>query len=237
MKALISRLGVIAIVSLLVTPFTAAADMEETPVQIIQTTEAKFPQDLTAAGVREGEVRAIMLVDADGKLGDVLVTAYSHPQFAVELLNAVRNWEYIPAKQNGVPTGQRIQIVFYFNQKGAIVSMLPAMAVAASMNRFLPIKITHLVCKSTDLDRIPAVLERVSPRHPGKSLNPPERNGTATIDFYIDAEGRPRMPVAMRATREEFAIAAAEALMNWRFEPPTYQGKPIAVRMVQEFLF
>jgi hypothetical protein len=25
--------------------------------------------------------------------------------------------------------------------------------------------------------------------------------------------------------------------MHWRFEPPTYQGRPIAVRMVQEFLF
>jgi TonB family protein len=237
MKPCELRLSFAAIGLMLLAPLSLAADMTETPVQIIQTIEAKFPHEMTAAGVREGEVRAMLLVDAEGKLADVLVTGYSHPEFAIELMNAVRNWEYVPAKQNGEPTGQRIQIVFYFNQKGAIVSMLPAMAVAASMNRFLPVKITHLVCKSSELDRLPAVLERVSPRHPGKSMNPPEKSGNATIDFYIDAEGRVRMPVVMRATREEFAVAAAEALQHWRFEPPTYQGKPIAVRMVQEFLF
>ena len=209
----------------------------ERPVRILQTVEAKFPNELISAGVREGEVRAILLVDADGKLGDCLISAYSHPEFAVELLSCVRSWEYVPAMQNGQPTGQRIQIVFHFNQKGSIVSMLPAMAIQASLNRFFPAGLTALVCKANELDRTPAIIEKVSPRHPGKQLDAQARNGNALIDFYIDSEGKPRMPVVMKATHEEYAIAAAEALMNWRFEPPMRQGRPIAVRMVQEFLF
>jgi outer membrane biosynthesis protein TonB len=230
---------IVAVLALLsATSLAGAADrFEEKPVQILQTVEAKFPHELTAKGIREGEVRAVLIVDADGKLSDCLITAYTHPEFAIELLNAVRSWEYIPAKQNGEPTGQRIQIVFYFNQKGAIVSMLPAMAIASSLNRFIQTPLTWLVCKASELDQVPVARERVSPRHPGKSMNPPASNGSATIDFYIDAEGRPRMPVVMKASHEEFAVAAAEALLNWRFDPPTYRGRPIAVRMMQEFIF
>jgi TonB family protein len=216
---------------------TAREIIDEQPMQIVQTTEARFPTELTARGIREGEVRAVMLVDADGRLADVMVTAFSHPEFAVALLNAVRSWEYIPARQNGEPTGQRIQITFNFQQSGAIVSMLPAAAIAASMARFLPYQVTSLVCTANELDRLPAVRHSVSPHHPGKSMTPPATTGSATIDFYIDSEGRPRMPVAMKASHVEFAVAAADALMEWRFTPPTYQGRPIMVRMVQEFVF
>lgn len=231
-------LALIAIALCHVAPSVRADETgEEQPLRIIQTNEAKFPTEATARGIRNGEVHAVLLVDAEGRLADCLVTAYTQPEFAVELLNAVRNWEFEPARQNGEAIGQRVQIIFRFNQKGAIVSMLPAMAVAANLNNLIGEKLQFLTVRANDLDRVPAVLERVSPRHPGKALGAASRSGTAQIDFYIDAEGRPRMPVAMKATNEAYAAAAAEALMQWRFEPPTYQGRPVTVRMVQEFLF
>ncbi len=210
---------------------------DEQPLRIIQTTEAKFPTEATARGIRTGEVHAVLLVDAEGRLNDCLVTAFTQPEFAVELLNAVRNWEYEPAQQNGQPASQRIQIIFQFDQRGALVSMLPAMAIAARMNSLVGEKLQPLVCLASELDRVPAALEKVSPKHPGKTPGAGMRNGSAQIDFYIDAEGRPRMPVVMKATHAAYAVAAAEALMQWRFEPPTRQGRPVNVRMVQEFLF
>jgi len=215
----------------------AIGAMDEQPIRIIQTIEAKFPAELTAQGISRGEVQAVMLIDADGKLADCMVTAYSHPAFAVEILTAVRHWEYVPARVNGEATGQRVQLVFHFEQKGSIVSMIPATAIASSLNRIVPSSLTALVCRADELDQKPRILESVSPRHPGKALTPPAEKGNALIDFYIDAEGKPRMPVSLRATHEEFAVAAAEALMHWRFSPPTRHGRPIAVRMVQEFVF
>jgi TonB family protein len=231
-----SAFGACAALILGVSAF-AADRLDENSVQIIQTTEAKFPLEMTERGVREGEVHAVMLIDADGTLADCLVTAYTHPEFAVELLNAVRNWVYLPAKQNGEPTGQRIQVVFHFQEKGALVSMLPAMAVSSSLNRFVTTPLTPLVCRASELDQTPAVRERVSPHHPGKSMPSAARSGAVSIDFYIDSQGRPRMPVVVKASNLEFATAASDALMNWRFDPPTRNGRPIAVRMVQEFLF
>src|SRR5438094_487632 len=163
-------------------PAAPAANIwDEQPVQIIQTLEAKFPLALSARGIREGEVRAMLLVDADGKLADCLVTAYTEPEFAAELLTAVRGWEYIPARQRGEPIGQRLQIVFNFQQKGAIVSMIASAAVAASLNRLTGASpLTYLVCRASELDRIPVVLHSESPRHPGQSLKIP--NGSASID-------------------------------------------------------
>jgi hypothetical protein len=57
------------------------------------------------------------------------------------------------------------------------------------------------------------------------------------LDFYIDTEGRPRMPVVLSAAHDVYAIAAMEALLQWRFAPPTRQGRPAIVRATQQFSF
>jgi outer membrane biosynthesis protein TonB len=216
----------------------AAADpFAERPLRIIQPNEAAFPSDLLAAGVSEGEVHAVLSVDARGQLLDCLITAYTHRELARDLLQAVRYWEYEPAIEKGVPVGQRLEVMFTWRSSGGILSQLPSMMVAASLNRKFKAPLISLVCKPNELDRKPVLRESVTPLHPGKALSPPQLTGRATIDFYIDAGGRPRMPVAVRATDEAFAITAAEALLLWRFEPITSQGRPVAVRMVQEFIF
>jgi TonB family protein len=220
------------------TPMLAVADpWEERPPRIIQTTDVQFPHDLLASGVSEGEVRALLMIDANGKLLDCLLTAFTHRELGQVLMNAVRHWAYEPAMERGVAVGQRFEIMFLFRSTGSILSQIPSNMLAASLNRRFKAPLTQLVCKPSELDRKPVVLESVSPAHPGKSLKRPELKGNASIDFYIDAEGRPRMPVATRGSNEDFAIAAADALLQWRFEPPTSNGKPVMVRIVQEFIF
>ena len=57
------------------------------------------------------------------------------------------------------------------------------------------------------------------------------------LDFIIDEHGVPRMPVLISSTDQSFGEAAADALGRWRFTPPVRKGKPIAVKVRQEFLF
>ena len=53
----------------------AAADpWEERSLRIIQQTETPFPQDLLASGVSEGEVHALLMVDASGAPGTKTVS-------------------------------------------------------------------------------------------------------------------------------------------------------------------
>ena len=97
--------------------------------------------------------------------------------------------------------------------------------------------LTVVICPATELDRPLAATHVVQPRHPGLALRPVQPTGSVVIDFYVDATGRARMPVATRATHEAFAIAAVEALMEWQYAPPTRNGAPVVVRVVQQFNF
>jgi hypothetical protein len=57
------------------------------------------------------------------------------------------------------------------------------------------------------------------------------------LEFIIDEKGTPRMPVLVSSTDIDFAVTAADALSHWRFTPPLRDGKPVAVRVRQEFVF
>ena len=76
----------------------------------------------------------------------------------------------------------------------------------------------------------------MSPFYPNEMRGRGEA-GTVTLDFYIDGEGRVRLPAADLGTHPSFARAAVEALDQWRFEPPTSEGRPVVVRAIQTFNF
>ncbi len=71
------------------------------------------------------------------------------------------------------------------------------------------------------------------------------RVGHATVRFYIDDQGRVRLP---RISGEAYAAndelgawamadAAVAAVAQWRFEPPLSHGKPTVVLVEQDFNF
>ena len=63
------------------------------------------------------------------------------------------------------------------------------------------------------------------------------QEGQVVLDFYIDEQGRPRMPVVTHSDDDALNLAAVEALSHWRFVPPTRNGVPVMVRAKQSFRF
>jgi outer membrane biosynthesis protein TonB len=210
---------------------------DDRPLRIVQTTQANFPATLAAEGIEEGEVRAVLNVDAAGKLVDYLVTAYTRRELADELVANVREWTYEPARQRGEPVGSRLEVVFAFQARGMVISLTPLGSVAVTTNRLARPALTSLVCRPSELDEPVRAIHVVEPRHPGNPMPSLSPQPTVLIDFYIDREGRPRMPVVLRAAHEIYAIAAVDALMQWRFNPPARQGRPVIVRATQLFNF
>lgn len=207
------------------------------PLKIIQTSAANYPDQLAIDGIMEGEVRAVINIDADGKLADCLITAYTHPAFAREVLSSLKSWEYEPAYERGQPLSTRAEVAFSFQARGMVISLSPSDTLARQWNGVFGSRTVSYVAKMTELDRPLTAIEAVSPRHPGKSIQPAQPTGHVTLDFYVDAEGRPRMPVVTRASHEWYAHAALEALSQWKFVPPTRAGEPVVVRVLQEFRF
>jgi len=218
-------------------PLPAADLWDNRSLRIIQTTETNFPPGLLMDGVRDGAVRAVLHVDADGKLLDCLVTGFTHDGFARELLTQLRDWQFEPARQRGEQVSARAEVIFAFEARGQVISVQPGQGLTTSAGEWGTSALQSLLCKLSDLDAPPKVVHVVQPYHPGRRLQPPQLRGAATVDFYIDGEGRPRMPVVVRASHEVLGAAAATALAEWRFAPPTRAGRPVVVRATQQFTF
>jgi len=202
---------------------------------IVQTCTPVFPFQLTQAGVTSGEAQVSINTDAKGKLMDWMVVAYSHPELAREAVSCIQQWRFVPARLRGDPVGTTIEIYFYFEAKGVVVSTTTLDLVA--MNTiFHSSRDAYEPCSLRDLDRIPTPITTIAPMYPGELANKGVR-GKVTVDFYIDETGVARMPSVSSHDNSELAALSVEALRQWKFEPPTRNGKPILVRATQVFNF
>ena len=81
-----------------------------------------------------------------------------------------------------------------------------------------------------DLDQKPRVLFQRAPRYP-QELRAAGRQGTVTLLFTVDTDGRVVDPKVQRSTDPAFEKPALEAVRQWRFEPGTRKGEAVPFRM------
>lgn len=225
--------------SLAPSALAASSSNNSRALKIIQSGESNFPAQLAASGINTGRARAVVNIDADGKLADFIVTSYSQPEFAREAAESLRAWKYEAARENGTPVGSRVELDFLFEARGMVVSLRSIDDLNVHTNRLFQnaLPLTSVTRTASQLDRPLTTVEVVRPQHPGKLVTPVVSTGAVVLDFYVDAEGRARMPVVVSTSHEVFALAAVDALSKWKFAPPTSAGKPVAVRVRQEFVF
>jgi protein TonB len=96
-------------------PPDAAAD-ELTPPVRVRAVEPVYPP-LARAAQLEGDVVLQVLVGRDGKVGDIAVVVSIHPLLDEAAINAVRRYEYLPARRNGVPEARTIRIAVSFRMR------------------------------------------------------------------------------------------------------------------------
>jgi|SRR5688572_18898167 len=216
--------------------FPAILAAKVTPPRIIQTLEPHFPDSLSMLPVFRGAAEVIVNIDADGRVADLLATRYTRIEFAREAEKCLRAWRYEPARRDGEPTGARFLVKFDFSTRGKIATLTIFDTLESRMALAHPNFGTEVLCRTSDLDRPPTPVSTVEPRHPG--LLPDTReDATVMVDYLIDETGRPRMPVVLEATRDGFAVEAVDALSQWRFAPPTRDGRPVAIQVRQQFVF
>lgn len=82
----------------------------------------------------------------------------------------------------------------------------------------------------------PRPIDRSTPSYP-EDLYKAGIEGDADIAFEVDETGKTQNPVIRFATHPEFGQAAADAVVNWRFQPGLRQGKPARFRVAVPFNF
>jgi TonB family protein len=205
-------------------------------LQIIQTEAPSFPLLLSDSSVMNGDATVAIRVDRDGRLTDSLVTEYSRKEFADTAVAALKAWRFIPPRVNGVPWSSVQEVHFDFSRNGVAVSVSAFDFLMNRIDEIAKDKYVYRPRTLRELDRIPTPIHVVSPVSP--ALNSGEKIRTVAVDFYIDEEGRVRLPSVSRAdVGTACAASALDAVKQWRFEPPLYQGRPTLVIVRQEFDF
>jgi TonB family protein len=210
---------------------------QATPLRIEQTVEPRFPHALSLSHITEGEARVVVNIDADGKLVDWLVTGYTDKAFADESVSVLKLWRYEAPTEDGQPIGIRTELRFEFEAKGRVVS-LTAIETPEVLLKQMGVgpRFIANVYGLSELDQPVAPINPTSPHYPAQPASPTQRH-TVVVDFYVDEKGQPRMPVVVNSSHDHFAHAAVDALNRWRFTAPTRAGRPVSVRVRQEFIF
>lgn len=219
-------LALFAAATLSLPALTAATDNDESARQLRleKFVLPEYPTMLQHEGVTAGTVVLAVTHDAVGKPTDIFIVEASRPEFADAVREAVRDWRFAPpAASTAVPTVPLVR--FYFSSKGFVLMSMPSAAntaATAGLQRNGPVELPDFA----ELDAKPNAVQQPMPRFPA-ALAGRVTKGTANVRFFVDAEGRARVPVVTDASSPEFAAAAAAAVAQWRFDPPRLNGKPV----------
>jgi TonB family protein len=192
-----------------------------------------YPPSMTADAVFSGEARAVISVDAEGKLSDWLIIGYTQPAFAEAAAAAIQRWRYNPAVINGRRRASRAHILFEFRTQGVVVQTLPGAMVKQIARPGSDERYVFQPCRLSELDRTPEPEQVVAP---AVKLEGAPRS--VIVEFYIDEQGRVRMPAVDREAADDvLAAASVAAVEQWRFKPPLRKGRPVLVYAQQVFTF
>lgn len=183
-----------------------------------------------------GDATVAIQVDWDGRLTDCLVTGYSRKEFADTAVASLKASRFNPPRVNGV-SWSSVQVVhFDFSRSGVVVSLSGFDFAMNQMDEITKGRYIYRLRSPRELDRMPTPVHVVSPINP--ILTAGEQKRTVAVDFYVDEEGRVRMPSVSRADISSACAACAlDAVKQWRFDPPLYRGLPTLVSVRQQFNF
>jgi TonB family protein len=231
---LILGIGVLLSGSLLAQTSTSRSDWQS--LKILQTTDPVFPYHLLQVGVTDGEARVAINTDSTGKLADWLVVGYTHREFAEAAVVAIKQWKFEPARLQSEPVGTTIELSFYFEAKGVVVSTSCADVLEGQLLRIMGNHYTYQPCSARELDRIPTPIVTITPQYSG-ALAKKGVTGKVTVEFFIDETGAVRLPAASAKDDTMLTALAIDALHQWKFAPPTSKGRGVLVKASQEFDF
>jgi outer membrane biosynthesis protein TonB len=186
-------------------------------------------------GIDEGEVQVVLSVDAQGKLSDLLIVGYTNSGFADAVAKVLPTWTYDAAQVHGRAQASRVDIDIKFSSEVNIMVVNLGWHYWENMsggNR----RFAYKTYKLGDLDRIPTPIQIVRPGLPKGEA--PSADRTVTVEYFIDEEGRVRVPTVDRdQASDACAGAAIAAVEQWKFEPPTRHRKPVLVLVREDFTF
>jgi protein TonB len=139
------------------------------------------------------------------------------PAFKRAALDAVGQWQYTPALNNGKPVEQQIEVSLDFNPS----TRAPA---PANSNELADVNARQPI--ATQAGFVPAqLMSSVRPAYPALAKQW-LTTGTVVVRVKVDKDGRVVDPEVLRGPIL-FRHAALDAVKRWQYRPATANGQPI----------
>ena len=220
---------------LALSPLNASEVENFESLEVLNTVLPEYPVRLAYEGIYAGSARLVISVDGSGKLTDVFEESYSHPEIGRLANKYIRKWTFRPAKLNGEPITSVKPIDFYFDDKRGVYSIGVPEA-AASYFVFGDHLGSKRIYNAEELDRELEPVTMENALYP-RALKDSGVDGMAVVTFYVDEKGRVRMPHTTDYSHISFGESALSTVKEWRFKPPTVNGKPVSIHVQQRFNF
>jgi len=169
-----------------------------------------YPNDARENGI-EGKVVLNIIIDEQGDVEEAKVFMSQHPELNEAALQAVKKCKFAPAQVDGKPVKVKMNVPFDFKLEKSV---------------------SDAKSKSSRLSRYPGAYEVKELDEPLKMIhvsNPfgSERKGIG-LDVLVDEQGNVEKAIVIEAgSTSELNEKAMEAIKEFKFSPPTKDGKPV----------
>lgn len=196
--------------------------------------EPMIPLPLRHLPLERTVVRALLEVDTEGRVTDLVIVEADHWGLVKRARNVLEDARFRPATRDEVPIATRFEFQLRLYEPGELglaeVSLLDDIA-QATLKSELRANAFGLR-KPTELDAPLEVLDQGDQMFLPVDDEGATLNGKAYIRVYIDDQGHVRLPKLLRASDPRVGQAALQYIAQWRFAPPVCEGKPTVVEAV-----
>ena len=225
-------------------------DDTATPLPFIISDHVVFPFGALQAG-QNGHATVRYMIGYGGRARQLAVENTSSPEFAQAAIAALESLYFIRPETQAALLYESRTSIFYFKADG-----LGNVTIHESAKRILRALVEHpqSIVSAKVLDAPLKLIRSVSPTRPSEfhggkphissldlsensilaamSPRPPDgKAGEAIVEFYVDEDGFAQLPKVVSSTEPEFGAAAAQAISEWHFAPPTQGGNPVVVKV------
>lgn len=194
-----------------------------------------FPTYLThLEGITEGKATVRFEVDAQGRLMDIICLEASHEAFALAALNGLSMALFEAGQIDGKPAAMAPTLYIRFSSGSAVISRTMDDQVASQIGSSSPHSTAFALTPASQLDAPLKI--RFQPRpFVAEDDNGHRIAGEAVVTYYVDRDGRVRLPMIRESSHPLVGHAAIETIRGLIFEVPLSNGKPVPVRVVQPY--
>ncbi len=182
-------------------------------------------------GITEGNAAVGVMLDRQGQPTDFLVLRYTKSYFGEALLKGAHLQKYAAKRVRGVAVPGPFNFTYMFAPPTRVVYMSSFDASNQRREQVTGgLKFAYEPHREAELDGGRLEPTRLAiPVVPAGFDASKEKSPKVLVSFYVDEEGRLRLPSVDSSASPALIENAVTALQQWRFKPPMIKGKGVLV--------